>query len=190
MRSIAIMLLMMFSSATSAATINIDFESVPLGTEAPLTIDGFLFDAPTALVPVISDAPGGGQRLEMGALGYTDSGGNAGPISFEMTRTDGLSFAYLSGDVTGGGAYFGGGVSVIGTKTGGGIATDPIGTGDWLDLVKVTFSVSSSGPPSSPEVLIVTADNITVSVVPIPAAAWLFGSALAGLGWMRRKRLV
>ena len=26
------------------------------------------------------------------------------------------------------------------------------------------------------------------SVVPIPAAAWLFGSALAGLGWMRRKR--
>jgi hypothetical protein len=26
------------------------------------------------------------------------------------------------------------------------------------------------------------------SVVPIPAAAWLFGSALAGLGWMRRKQ--
>jgi len=25
------------------------------------------------------------------------------------------------------------------------------------------------------------------SVVPIPAAAWLFGSALLGLGWMRRK---
>jgi hypothetical protein len=25
------------------------------------------------------------------------------------------------------------------------------------------------------------------SVVPIPAAAWLFGSALAGLGWFRRK---
>ena len=26
------------------------------------------------------------------------------------------------------------------------------------------------------------------SVVPIPAAVWLFGSALAGLGWMRRKQ--
>ena len=25
------------------------------------------------------------------------------------------------------------------------------------------------------------------SVVPVPAAVWLFGSALAGLGWMRRK---
>jgi hypothetical protein len=27
-----------------------------------------------------------------------------------------------------------------------------------------------------------------VSVVPIPAAVWLFGSALAGLGWMRRRK--
>jgi hypothetical protein len=29
----------------------------------------------------------------------------------------------------------------------------------------------------------------SVSAVPIPAAVWLFGSALAGLGWMRRKRI-
>ena len=28
----------------------------------------------------------------------------------------------------------------------------------------------------------------TVSAVPVPAAAWLFGSALAGLGWLRRKQ--
>jgi hypothetical protein len=27
------------------------------------------------------------------------------------------------------------------------------------------------------------------SIVPIPAAVWLFGSALAGLGWMRRNKL-
>ena len=30
-------------------------------------------------------------------------------------------------------------------------------------------------------------DNVNVSAVPIPAAVWLFGSALAGLGWLRRK---
>jgi hypothetical protein len=30
----------------------------------------------------------------------------------------------------------------------------------------------------------------TISAVPVPAAAWLFGSALAGLGWMRRKQTV
>jgi hypothetical protein len=28
------------------------------------------------------------------------------------------------------------------------------------------------------------------NVIPIPAAVWLFGSALAGLGWMRRKQTV
>ena len=33
-------------------------------------------------------------------------------------------------------------------------------------------------------------DNIVVTAVPIPAAVWLFGSALAGLGWMRRKQTV
>jgi hypothetical protein len=31
-------------------------------------------------------------------------------------------------------------------------------------------------------------DNLTVNVVPIPAAVWLFGSALAGLGWFRRRQ--
>ena len=28
----------------------------------------------------------------------------------------------------------------------------------------------------------------TVSTVPVPAAVWLFGSGLAGLGWMRRRK--
>lgn len=30
----------------------------------------------------------------------------------------------------------------------------------------------------------------SVSAVPVPAAAWLFGSALAVLGWLRRQQLV
>ena len=32
--------------------------------------------------------------------------------------------------------------------------------------------------------------SVTASVVPIPAAAWLFCSALAGLGWLRRRQTV
>jgi hypothetical protein len=32
--------------------------------------------------------------------------------------------------------------------------------------------------------------KILTSQVPIPAAVWLFGSALAGLGWMRRRKTV
>lgn len=31
---------------------------------------------------------------------------------------------------------------------------------------------------------------LDMTVVPVPAAVWLFGSALAGLGWMRRRRVV
>ena len=32
-------------------------------------------------------------------------------------------------------------------------------------------------------------DNIVVNFVPIPAAVWLFGSALAGLGWFRSAKV-
>jgi hypothetical protein len=32
--------------------------------------------------------------------------------------------------------------------------------------------------------------SVTPSQVPVPAAVWLFGSALAGLGWLRRKQTV
>jgi len=31
-------------------------------------------------------------------------------------------------------------------------------------------------------------DDVVVSIVPIPAAVWLFGSALAGLGFLRRQQ--
>lgn len=36
-------------------------------------------------------------------------------------------------------------------------------------------------------VVIAPVDTLTITAVPVPAAFWLFGSALAGLGWMRRK---
>jgi len=42
------------------------------------------------------------------------------------------------------------------------------------DRLYASFSVASAPPPA----------------IPVPAAVWLFGSALAGLGWMRRKTAV
>jgi len=51
----------------------------------------------------------------------------------------------------------------------------------WSNLDQVVFGTASDS------VFFHGVDNISVSAVPVPAAAWLFGSALAGLGWIRRK---
>jgi len=52
---------------------------------------------------------------------------------------------------------------------------------EWSGLIQVQFGSASSA---------VFMDNIVVTAVPIPSAVWLLGSALAGLGWMRRKQTV
>jgi hypothetical protein len=47
------------------------------------------------------------------------------------------------------------------------------------------FALSASG--DGPFILEGVNYGLKASTVPIPAAVWLFGSALAGLGWIRRK---
>jgi hypothetical protein len=49
----------------------------------------------------------------------------------------------------------------------------------WSGLTQVKFDNLGDDPTSIP--------LIRASEVPVPAAVWLFGSALAGLGWFRRK---
>jgi hypothetical protein len=64
------------------------------------------------------------------------------------------------------------------------IAVDALSTSayqfspDWVNLQSVTFSALDSN---------VWIDNIAVTAVPVPAAAWLFGSALAAIGFARRR---
>jgi hypothetical protein len=54
------------------------------------------------------------------------------------------------------------------------------------------FNVSMEGLNNGAEELFLdgtySGADVEPPVVPIPAAVWLFGSALAGLGWMRRKQ--
>ena len=52
-------------------------------------------------------------------------------------------------------------------------------SGQLDNLASITF-MDNSFP--------VQLDNIVVNIVPIPAAVWLFGSGLAGLGFLRRKK--
>ena len=61
-----------------------------------------------------------------------------------------------------------------------GVGTDPMVTHffseEWRKIVG--FEVIGSG---------IYDDFVVGTAVPVPAAVWLFGSALAGLGWFRRK---
>jgi hypothetical protein len=53
----------------------------------------------------------------------------------------------------------------------------------FVGITSVTWIQNDPGPHQF--------DNIVATnIVPIPAAVWLFGSALAGLGWMRRRPTV
>jgi len=129
----------------------------------------------------------GGVGVDSDGVYATSSCFNIGPGNecgayLSMTHTAGETFAILSI-----GNYEGWREG----KTSDGSWADlssPIGTGDWLDLRELQLSdvyyPEDSGGFIDTFVLI---DDIRVNVVPIPAAVWLFASALFGLGALRRR---
>jgi len=54
----------------------------------------------------------------------------------------------------------------------------------WIGIARLTYNAQDCLAGACEGAI----DNIQVNVVPIPAAVWLFGSALAGLGWIKRKQ--
>lgn len=124
-------------------------------------------------------------------------------INFQFEFTDGESIA---NDATGGFVSF--------LPIGGGISTDSTGmiTGwkfiiyDGADGIGLSNITTSNQPGSEGDITYYCTELIengcngsfaatgidgagqwTMSTVPVPAAAWLFGSAIGLLGWMRRK---
>jgi len=171
-----------------AAPVTIDFEEPLSPIElAPgfITLDsqGYSFDtAVNNLAQITADVSSQG----IFAQGIRASTSPAG-ATINMTRTDNGAFAIhsLVADYLGQSpAYF------AGTLWGGGAANlgSPIGTGDWLNLVQLSYTTFGTGAFFDPTA--VRLDNITVSAVPIPAAAWLFASGLGALAWIRRRKLM
>jgi len=180
--------LFFFAAGAQASTILIDFDEVTPETNnfGSLAVEskGFDFTANTTLAgggPEVSVGPGG-----MYAFGDCFAFGPGCDAYITMEQANGNTFGILSigtlSTLTNGVLY--------GRITGGAAAdlSTPIGTGDWLNLE--FFGVADTCQPFAPcgfhEVRL---DDITVSAVPVPAAVWLFGSALAGLGWLRRSRV-
>lgn len=194
---------LLLSGGVQAASIVVDFEefspipSTPVPVLESFVSQGVLIDlslAPSG-VNIFADNSLSGTGNEIGFCGFCST--NAEGISLSLAaggvfKLDSIDLRYNAGTGTPGASGQTG--TVIGYLSGGGTLEQAIGPGPaivtfdgaWsglnsIDIVFDTSSFSFSTP---------SLDNITLQAVPVPAAAWLFGSALAGLGWLRRKQAV
>ena len=183
--------LWLFSFSANAGTVVLDFESFNAGTPTSDTLieDGFFIDdtLSPAGAAIVSDGSPVGQSLAFcgwcaateGVSIYALSGVTFELDSFYTYATYG-PYAY-AGQVTG---YLEGGGTVthLFDSTAGTVVFDQ----SWVNLTSIDI-VFTTGRIDS-DFTIPALDNITLQAVPVPAAVWLFGSALAGLGWLRRRQ--
>ena len=200
MRKLLAVFVFAFAGLTQAHAVTIDFEDPALvGPElggAPMQTQGFEISANAFAVSGdyfvrFIDGQWGSRSLYAEACCWSQD--TVSPYAgISIVRSDGQAFAlyslnWASQEISGGATFFSG-------TTSGGSTVDlstPLGTGGWLDLV--SFSVVSGGGDgfTSSGIASVELDNIVLgAVVPVPAAVWLFGSALGALGWLRRKKSV
>ena len=205
----ALGLLFLITSSVGATTVTLDFESlddvsfldadaVP-GSEGyvPVVENGFVLDASTSAFNVgISTDVSGNNFLAF--CGWCSEGGPNGVgaenvsiyaengSAFNLQSIDTLTFGgngsfFFTGQITG---YIDGVAQAYAV-----ISSEPATlTFDesWSNLTKINIAWNT--PYSLPDLMGTGVDNIVLQVVPVPAAVWLFGSALAGLGWMSRKQ--
>ena len=195
--------LFVFTGA-QAATVSIDFEDRTVGEVAgfgvagpwtgqpPLEVNGFNFFTQGADPFQGCCAEGGiliGDNTTK-VLGIQWAGTSLDgfqPITqVRFERVDGTDFALNSMDIF---ADSSGSFSFTGTGFLDGVAVADLstafGSGGWLNVDFVVLEIV--GNEVFFEGFTLEIDNINASVVPIPPAIWLFGSALAGL-YLRRRR--
>ena len=188
------------SSGAQAASVTIDFEEFAIGDgggsifSAPvLTSQGYALTGsggpggPFTSTEVFLGGFTGGTNAYGGSIGGLGADGYNYHVDVTLERADGGAFAVHNFDLfmdTDSNGW----TEIRGQVAGGGLAflsAASVGTGSWLNLESVRFWAEGDG--FGPGLAYVAIDNIEVSAVPLPAAAWLFGSALAGLAWLRRK---
>jgi len=185
-------LLFGFVGAANAATVVVDFESGFSCVTFPLDCSQAGLNVRSEF-RYLDDAALTGPSLD-GSIGLSllsTSGGFALPAILLITAENGLPFDLLSIDVAGHVERVSGfneGGDFISVETGVNRSSSPplpwqtiAFDSRFKDMTYVRV-VSTAEDPR-----IVMFDNIVANVVPIPAAVWLFGSALLGLGWIRRK---
>jgi hypothetical protein len=192
--------LWLFMACAHSALITIDFEEFADGPINPPSGDmiskGFTFDYLDQGgngIPVVSAA-----GSPNGTQGYANCPSCYAVEQIDVFSSSNYVFALNSMDVAGVGsidpAYdfiitgfvAGGGTvsfSALGVSTLQTLSFDS----SWSSLESFRIEIDNTNGGNAFASFI---DNVVVEAVPVPAAAWLFGSALAGLGWLKRKQTV
>jgi len=202
-KSLASCVLLLVSLTAQAALVDWELNNIQMldpGLDLHLVTGGFSYDADTLAV---SDV--GFSADPLSSVGYVadlhygiDVTGDGSSIVF--TETALASVAELN-TYTGVAMLFGfvdaltnsGGVTTLLEGDGPGPITlldNPSvlsGCQNGIDNCQFTLGVYTSVDYQG---LVYNGGTLVGSAVPIPAAVWLFGSALAGLGWMRRKQTI
>jgi len=189
-----------------SATVNIDFEDQTLGEvvgfddiaeiwfgSGTLEVDGFTFSAyggdPFQGCCAEGSILTGDNTTQVAGIHWSgtslDGFGPETTVSFE--RADGTDFSLLDMDyfADSSGSFD---LTVVGYLDGAAVASSStaFGTGGWLNVDAVTLHMV--GNEVFFEGFALEIDNISANVVPIPAAVWLFASALGLLGWRKQAR--
>ena len=186
MRAIVAIMLLVTASASNAALIDFSDATTRVLADGIYSFDASGFHFTTSAVEL---SPPDNARLDLGGNGFNllnfelISGG-----TFDLVSLSHIEWAF-------GPAYPGAeccvptvdnSVSIIGYRSDGVVLEqDAVHfanafDGEWTGLTSVSL-VGGGGAVNQIE-------NIFVATVPVPPAIWLLGSALAGLGWLRRKQ--
>ena len=165
-------------AAQAAYSVGIDFEELASGeTPTPIVSQGFRFSADDS-------------HFILSSAGFTTQALYFCPwcnLTIEDVSGDNFRLNAFSFDTA---LDYGNSISITGYYDGGGSITENLTVNfaeqyfefgnAWDNLTHVVIDGNDLSIGNG-------IDNIIVNGVPVPAAIWLFGSALAGLGFLRRK---
>jgi len=178
-----------FNAANPVTTL-INFQDVTITGETSTTIDPNRYAGITLPAAINSDGNLAGTNFNAFPLGlptantqvlFNDTAGSALTLNFSNTTVVGLNLAIYSGGNAVVNAYDGS--TLLSSQT---IATDAENVFDtFIGFSGFGAITSLTITPTDPN-LFALAGNIQINSVPVPGAAWLFGSALGMLAFNRR----
>jgi hypothetical protein len=185
LRTVCIILASLAGFTQSASAITITFDNPTEDQFVSVESEGFRFTGPVVQVQ-------SSNALDGNAVSWAGATPSEDVDPFVMSSISGAVFDLLSFDISE--FFFGVGdtIEFFGFTATGGIVNRTISIQSYtlnsfvFDATWTNLERLEAHAGASPSALVL--DNIVVNVVPIPASVWLFGSALAGLGWVRRRQ--